>query len=174
MVSLPLYLLSWGTWNLGTRDVTWCEWWRVLHYGWFHDQHLGQSHGMAHWQGVYTDQFTQYLSLEIKFPYFSKLIHLYPCVLLSMRLMCFWGKALVHVWENNVLFSQRKPQLSRQMQISPRLLQTASGGALIKTEGEKRNNNKKIMAYSATLWPGHTAWNTAFSPRVEMQFREYH
>lgn len=97
MISLPLYLLSWGTWNLTTRNLTWCEWWGVLCSGWFHDQHLGQSHSTGQRQGVYAHQFTQYcicVNLEIKFPYFSKLIHLYLRVLLSMRLMCFWGKCL--------------------------------------------------------------------------------
>lgn len=82
------------------------------------------------------------------------------CLSVLKKIMCF--------------FSQRKPQLSRRMQMSPQHPQTASGGALRKTEGEKWNNNKGIMARSATLWPGHTARNRAFSPRVETQLRDYH
>lgn len=56
------------------------------------------QHG--HWQGVYTDQ---HLSLEIKFPYFLKLIHLYPSVLCSMRLLSFEEKCLC-VLENIMCF----------------------------------------------------------------------
>lgn len=72
----------------------------------------------------------------------------FECVCVSV---CVSGKVLERAREYNVLFSPRKPQLNRRMQMSARLLQTASGGALMKTEGEKCNNNKEIMAHSEAL-----------------------
>lgn len=136
----------------------------------FHPQHLGQSQGSAH-AGPVQDSIHTTFQLPDHIPLLFKVDSPFLFALWSV---CVSGKVLVRAWEHNVLFSQRKPQLNRRMQISARLLQTASGGALMKTEGEKCNNNKEIMAHSVTLWPGHTARNTAFSPRVEMQFRGYH
>lgn len=78
--SLPLSLLSRGTWKLTTRNLTWSECWGGLM---FSDQHHGQRHGSAHHRGVCVDQSPQ--CLDIKLPCFSKLILLYPRVLLRMR-----------------------------------------------------------------------------------------
>lgn len=146
-------------------DLTW-----TMESFTLHRQHLGQSQGSAH-TGRVQDSICTTFQLPDHISLLFKVDSPFPFALSSV---CVSGKVLVRAWEYNVLFSQRKPQLNRRMQISAQLPQTASGGALMKTEGEKCNNNKGIMAHSATLWPGHTAGNTAFSPRVEMQFRGYH